>query len=142
MLDLQIKRAEPSDAAALLCLNTAFNGACTTEERIIDSLLGNTQEIVLIAYANGIPAGFLCGQICRCMCYKTPHGSVAELFVDSAYRRKGVAAQLVWEIEALFKQMDISTVDIATSVDNHKAQAFYASRGYAGKTKMIYRKRI
>ena len=141
-IDIQIKRAELSDAAALHRLNTAFNGDCTTEELIIDSLQNNKSEIVLIAFANSSPAGFLCGEICRSMCYDTLHGTVGELFVEENYRRQGIAAKLIKKIENIFKKMDISIVDIATSVDNHTAQAFYSSCGYTGKTKMIYRKNI
>jgi len=131
-----------SDVAALHRLNTAFNGDCTTEELIIDSLQYNKSEIVLIAYANSNPAGFLCGEICRSMCYKTLHGTVGELFVEEKYRRQVIAAKLIQEIENIFRKMDIFIVDIATSVENHTAQAFYSSCGYTGKTKMIYRKKI
>ena len=85
-MDIRIKRAELSDINALYTLNKAFNGDCTTEDLIIDSLLNNKQEIVLIAYADDNPAGFLCGQICLSMCYKTLHGEVGELYVDEEIR--------------------------------------------------------
>ncbi|MCL2546622.1 MAG: GNAT family N-acetyltransferase [Oscillospiraceae bacterium] len=141
-MDIRIKKAELSDAPALYRLNAVFNGNCTTEELIIDSLQNNTREIVMIAYANGAPAGFICGEICRSMCYKTPHGSVGELFVDDEYRRQGIAAKLINEIETEFKKMGVIIADIATSVDNRSAQALYKVCGYIGKTKMIFRKNI
>ncbi|MDR0288014.1 MAG: GNAT family N-acetyltransferase [Clostridiales bacterium] len=142
MMDIQIRKAELSDAAALHMLNTNFNGDCTTIELIIDSLQNNKQEIVLIAYANDKPAGFVCGEIHRSMCYKTKHGSVGELFVEEEYRRHGIATRLIQEVEDIFKKSGIITVDIATSVNNNTAQAVYSSCGYIGKTKMIYRKNI
>jgi len=139
-MHIRIKRAELSDVNALYNLNKAFNGECTTEDLIMDSLLNNKQEIVLIAYADDNPAGFLCGQICRSMCYRTLHGEVGELYVHEELRRKGIAKKLMEQIEAEFKRINIFIVDIATSVENHTAQAFYSSCGYTGKTKLIYRK--
>lgn len=126
----------------LYILNKAFNGDCTTEDLILDSLLNNKQEIVLIAYSNDNPTGFICGQICRSMCYKTIHGSVGELFVHEDYRKQGIAKKLIEQIEAEFKKININIVDIATSVENHTAQAFYSSCGYSCRTKLIYRKTI
>lgn len=141
-MSIQVKQAKISDSAILHSLNREFNGECTTEELIIDSLQNNNKEIVLIAYVNDSPAGFLCGEICRSMCYKTLHGSVGELFVREEYRKQGVATKLIQHIEDEFRQMGIIIVDIATSVENHTAQAFYSSCGYNGKTKMIFRKNI
>lgn len=141
-MDIRINRAELSDINALHNLNKAFNGDCTTEELIKESLLNNKQEIVLIAYADDNPAGFLCGQICHSMCYKTLHGEVGELFVHEEYRRQGIAKKLIEQIEAEFIKINILIVDIATSVENLTAQAFYSNCGYIGKTKLIYRKRI
>lgn len=132
--------AESSDINALYNLNKAFNGDCTTEELITDSLQNNKQEIVLIAYADDNPAGFICGKICRSMCYNTLHGEVGELYVHEEYRRQGIAKKLIERIEAEFKQNNICIVDIATSIGNHTAQAFYSSCGYTGKTRLIYRK--
>ena len=141
-MDIQIRKANLSDAPALYRLNSAFNGSCTTEELIIDSLQNNKHEIVLIAFVNGAPAGFLCGEICRSMCYKTPHGSISELFVENEYRRQGIAAKLIHEIETEFREMGVIVVDINTSADNHSAQTLYKSCGYIGKTKMVFRKNI
>ncbi|MDD4296956.1 MAG: GNAT family N-acetyltransferase [Ruminiclostridium sp.] len=141
-MDIRIKRAESSDIKALYNLNKAFNGDCTTEDLIIDSLQNNKQEIVLIAYADDNPAGFLCGKVCRSMCYKTLHGEVAELYVHEEYRRQGIAKKLIEQIEAEFRKNNIVIVDIATSVENQTAQAFYSNCGYKGKTKLIYRKKI
>lgn len=141
-MELYIKNADTSDVGALYTLNKAFNGDCTTEELIADSLLNNNHEIVLIAYVDEKPAGFLCGQICRSMCYKTLHGEIGELFVLEKYRRRGIAKMLIEHIETKFSNYNIYIVDIATSVKNHIAQSFYSSCGYEGKTKLVYRKNI
>lgn len=139
-MDIRIKKAELSDVEALYNLNRAFNGECTTAELINDSLQNNKQEIVLIAYVNNSPAGFLCGEICRSMCYKNLHGEIGELFVHEEYRRQGVAKKLIQFMEDEFNKINIFIIDIATSVENHTAQACYSSCGYTGKTKFIYRK--
>ena len=141
-MDIRIKKAELSDAEALYNLNRAFNGDCTTMELISISLCNNENEIVLIAYVDDNPAGFLCGEICHSMCYETLHGEVGELFVHEEYRKQGVAKRLISQIENEFKKVGICTVDIATSVENLSAQVFYAGCGYTGKTKFIYRKNI
>ena len=141
-MSLQIKRADMTDVIALHGLCLEFNGDFTTEELIADSLLNNRQEMVLVAYEDEFPVGFLCGQIRRSMCYEALHGEVAELYIREEYRRRGIAKKLVELIEFEFKKHDVFIIDIVTSLDNHTAQAFYSSCGYTRKTRLIYRKKI
>ena len=140
-MDIQVKRADVSDSNALYVLSkSAFNSDCATQQSITDSLRSNKREIILIAYVSGWPAGFLCGELYCSLCCNVLEGKVNELFVDEKYRKQGVATKLIGEIEAIFKNANVSVIEIAANINNHTAQAFYSSCGYQNKTRMIYYK--
>jgi len=142
-MEIIIRKATASDAKALFELNKEFNGVnATTEELIIDSLNNNHHEIVFIAFINEQAVGFICGQICRSMCYRTVHGEVGELFVSERYRQMGIAKKLMNLMEEEFKINNALIVTLQTSVQNKTAQLFYEHCGYSGKQKYIYRKNI
>jgi Acetyltransferases len=140
---MEIRKATFDDIPSLFVLNEEFNGVgSTTEEAMIDSMKSNHNEIVFIAYDNNCAVGFICGQVCQSVCYRTRHGDIAELFVSKKHRRKGIARHLINTLERFFLEMDIHVITLATSVDNVNAQALYEHCGYSGKNKLIYRKNI
>ena len=71
--NISIRCAVPADAADLELLNRAFNGDdVANAAHIAESLVQNPGEPVFIARVNGEPAGFICAQIKRSMCYRAP----------------------------------------------------------------------
>ena len=140
-MDIKIKRADVSDSNALYFLSKKlYDTDCADEDLIVDFLRNNKCGITFIAYASGIPAGYVSGGIYREIGCKIIEAEIKVLFVDDAYRRYGVATKLLFELEKIFDNENVSIINIYTSVNNQAAQAFYSSCGYDGKTRMIYRK--
>lgn len=142
-MKITIRKATAGDARSLFELNQEFNGVnATTEDLVADALKNNYQEIVFIAFVDEQAAGFICGQVCRSVCYRTLHGEIGELFVSEKYRQQGVGKQLMNHMEEEFRKNQAVIVTLATSVQNKTAQLFYEHCGYTGKQKYIYRKNI
>jgi ribosomal protein S18 acetylase RimI-like enzyme len=142
-MTIVIRRAEEGDADGLFQLNELFNGKdSTTIEELQKSLRYNKQEIVFVALSEENPAGFICGQIFKSMCYDTYYGEISELFVLERYRRKGIARQLIEKMEAEFKKNNIFSFQLFTGEDNITAQTLYLSCGFTRSEEWMYRKRI
>ena len=139
---IHIKRADISDAPALQQLNEAFNENGMTVESIAASLREERKEIIFIAYADGQPAGFISGITNQSIWYKSLYASVDELFVDEAYRRRGIASKLIEAMEAEFRIIGVAAAFILTGAKNEAAQAAYAKCGYEGYTRMEFKKNI
>ena len=54
-----------------------------------------------------------------------------DLVVDSAFRRQGVAAQLLDAVEAHGRELGCCRVTLEVRVDNGAARALYAREGFA-----------
>ena len=138
---LIIRKATINEASDFWQLNKEFHGEnAATIVSIKDSLTHNNKEIVMIAYYNGKPAGFVCGEISKSVCYMSDHGSIGELFVSGEYRRKGIGRLLIRSIEDIFKETGIKIVTLGTNVKNITAQKFYEECRYLKKDRIEYRK--
>ena len=141
-MEITVRKAAESDAQALYILNREFNGAegTSTAEGIARSLRENPAETVLLALADGVPAGFACGQVHTSMCYPGAPGELTELYVREAYRRRGIASRLLSALEAEFRGRSIPELLLVTGTANEAARAFYESRGYYATSHVIYLK--
>lgn len=140
---LELRIATGIDIVNLFELNEEFNGKnCTTKELIEKSIIANDQEIVCIAYVEGVAAGFICGQLFKSMCYAVNYAEITELYVREEYRRQGVATKLMNYIENIFKAKSIKGFQLFTGKDNVNAQAFYEKLGYKKTDELMYRKRL
>lgn len=143
MPNMEIRQAVPGDAEALALLNAAFNGSGLADAaHIRRSLENNAQEIVVIAYQAGRPAGFCCTQVVRSMCYAAPCAEITELYVEPAFRRRGVARRLLQQAEALCRLRGAEEFKLLTGGDNLPAQALYESLGYEPSGEKHYEKEI
>ena len=141
--NISIRRAIPADAADLELLNRAFNGEDVADAaHIAESLVQNPEEPVFIARVNGEPAGFICAQIKRSMCYRVPSAELTEMFVAPPHRRKGVASALICALEAELSSRGITEITILTGNDNLPAQALYAAMGYEPSGELHLEKEI
>lgn len=142
-MSIIIRKAIVDDASDVLQLNKEFNGEkAATLSSTIYSLTYNKQEIVMIAYNDSNPAGFICGITVKSVCYKSNHGHIGELFVAKKYRRMGIGKMLMLAMEDFFVKKGIGIVTLGTSISNTTAQKFYEQCGYLQKDRFRYRKHI
>lgn len=87
-------------------------------------------ETVLVAYADGEPAGFTSLRVIPYLDQDTPYAEVTQMHVRPQYRRRGIASQLVEAAEQQAIERGATCIHILTGTDNHDAQAFYRSAGY------------
>lgn len=140
---MEIRLANPNDAALLFEMNERFNGTgSTTKELLADSIANNSQEAVFIATVDGGTAGFCCVQLFKSMCYRSCYAEITELFVEEAYRQQGVATALMGYAEDYFRDKNVKGYQLFTGKQNKIAQAFYEKNGYTPSAEQMYRKRL
>ena len=139
-----VREATPDDALALQRMNAAFNGdGLPDADMIRAALLSKMQEYTCIAESDGVAVGFLCAQVLRSWCYETPTVEIAELYVDTAYRRQGAARQLMQLAEEIAaKRFGATKTVLLTGGRNLIAQTFYESQGYCRDGEIHYAKRL
>lgn len=136
-----IRRARPDDAPALLQMNTAFNGDTGICADDILRSLHTSPEIVLIALADGRPAGFCCAQVHRSFCYPAPVAEVTEMYVAPDFRHMGCAQKLLQQLEVhLQKQYGADEIHLLTGEQNHAAQSAYRRAGFLPHPEMYMTK--
>ena len=93
------------------------------------ALLQDPRTIFLVAFEDGVPAGFV-------LAYELPrrHGSnvtliVYEVEVHDAYRRRGIARRLLQELEQVARKRGIEEAFVLTEPDNLAASRLYESAG-------------
>jgi len=105
----------------LLEINGSDIQAVYAEYNLIDFI-----ETVVIAYANGAPAG--------CGCFKVFDSGTVEIkrmYVDKPYRQKGIAFKILNELEQWAKELGYTTAMLETGRRHHEALALYRKVGYA-----------
>ena len=141
--NIEVRLAVPSDTDALFHLNEVFNGSGeSTFDRVRQCLSAPGGETVVIAFVNQNPAGFLCGQFLRSMCYTADYVEMTELFVLEEYRRLGVASRLMAFLENYYQQRGIYAFQLFTGAKNTEAQTLYRKLGYQQTEELFMRKRI
>lgn len=141
-MHILIRPAGPGDAPALRCMNTAFNGDTAVSEQDIRSALVTGAEIVLIAEADGVPAGFCCAQVHHSFCYPAPVAEVTEMYVAEPFRRLGCASAMLRTLEELLARQGVDEIHLLTGVRNTAAQAAYEKAGFARKNEVYMTKEV
>lgn len=133
---MEIRRAKPQDAEELFRLNELF-GNTTTLEAIKESLTENNREIVCIAYAGGISAGYCVGLIVDSMCYSEKRVYIEALYVRDGYRKQGIGEALISCIEKEALLQGISHIHITVHSENIRALSLYHKIGYANTGEIL-----
>ena len=85
-----VRRATPADADAIARLNLAFNDLRTTPAHIADHIANRSHfETPFVAELAGEIVGIACLRLLPTLCDPTPYAELTELYVDSAYHRRG-----------------------------------------------------
>ncbi len=92
------------------------------------------QSILLIAHANGEPAGFTQLYPSFSSLSMARIFVLNDLFVAATARRQGTASQLLSAATALARQLGAVALTLSTALDNHAAQALYEGSGWQRDT--------
>ena len=131
MISVTIRMATADDAAAIVHLNTLFNGSSEPADKLAPRLADpHHVEKALLAEWDGQVVGFAGLRMAPALFYPTPQAELTELFVLEAYRRRGVGRALIAYAEALAQEQGAESLLILTDLNNVAAQALYHAAGY------------
>jgi len=129
---ITVRVATTADLDGLARLNALFNGVDTTAEQIAERLADpRCVEIPIVAEVDHRIVGFAGVRVVPQIFYAGAHAELTELFVEEGYRRRGIARALIEFAERLAESQGADKVVIHTGEDNHAAQTFYSTMGYA-----------
>ena len=139
-----VRLANGQDAEQLYSLNLAFNGKGeTTIENIRMSIQRNQQELVVIDEEEGLLVGFVCVQLKKSFCYDDYMPEITEVYVDPAYRRRGVASKMILFAEACCAgKYPLHKIELLTGAKNLVAQNTYRKLEYSVDEEIHLSKRI
>lgn len=127
-----VRLANERDAEQLNLLNLAFYGKGeTTTENILASIRHNQQEVIVVDEEDGVLVGFLCVQLKKSFCYDDYMPEITEVYVDSAFRRKGIASCMILFAEDYCRSnYPLRKLELLTGIKNVTAQSVYRKLGY------------
>ncbi len=128
---MKIRLADKQDMLELSRLNAAFNGG----EESIAALAARFEdprriEWPVVAEVDGRLVGFAALRLAPGLFYPEPHAEMTELYVEDAYRRRGIGRELVQYVERLAVEMGAVELWLMTGKENLPAQDFYRALGY------------
>lgn len=135
--------AVPADAEALVRLNAAFNEVDDVSAAYVRRSLEEAAEVVVVADADGMLAGFCCAQVHHSFCYPAPVAEVTEMYVDDGFRRRGCAQGMLSFLEGrLHSTYGVDEIHLLTGTTNHAARAAYEKAGFRAKNEMYMTKEV
>ena len=139
-----VRKATVKDAEQLGVLNDEFNGAGeTTLDNIRNSLKYNQQEVVIVDDENGVLTGFVCVQLKKSFCYDAYMPEITEVYVRPAYRKKGVASEMIaFAEDYCIKNYPLHKYELLTGTENIIAQFLYNRLGYTDDGELHLSKRV
>ena len=139
-----VTKATVNDAEQLSALNDEFNGEGeTTIENIRQSLLSNRQEVVIVDDENGVLTGFVCVQLKKSFCYDEYMPEITEVYVRPAYRKQGIASQMIsYAEDYCIKNYPLHKYELLTGNENLIAQSVYSKLGYTNDNEIHLSKRV
>ena len=139
-----IRKATENDAEQLNFLNIEFNGEDEASiDNIRDSLKNNKQEVVIVAEEDDMLVGFVCVQLKKSFCYDDYMPEITEVYVKSAYRKRGIASEMISFAEAYCgKNYPVHKYELLTGKENFVAQSVYSKLGYIDDKELHLSKRV
>jgi len=128
-LFISIKQATVNDLEKLYEIERECFTAEAFTKQVLTLLLQDSNSVSLIAQVNGEIAGFIIGLIQHIRGIKTGH--IYTIDVATKYRRKGVGAKLLKEIERIFAQKGVKVCYLEARQNNVAALKLYKKQSYA-----------
>ena len=130
-MQILTRLAIPSDAAAILHLNAAFNDVRAPVEHIAAHIAQRSHfETPFVASIDGQVVGLACLRLIPMLCDPIPSAELTELIVDPHFRRQGVGHALVRRVEQAAREQGARMLSLMTAWHNTQAHAFYHAMGY------------
>jgi ribosomal protein S18 acetylase RimI-like enzyme len=76
------------------------------------------------------------------MCYGEPWAELTELYVQVAYRRRGLGRMLVEYAEAIARQHGATAINLLVNASNVSGQSLYRALGYCLKREVSFEKQL
>jgi len=109
---------------------------------MVKFLKQNDHEIICIAYADDVAAGYCTALIINSICYKNCRLDIESLYVREEYRNKGIGKALISFMEKEASARNITHFHISTSEKNTVARALYGKLGYKNTGEMLLDKTL
>ncbi|MBN1263212.1 MAG: GNAT family N-acetyltransferase [Candidatus Pacebacteria bacterium] len=109
----------------------------------LEKAINKNDPFILAAYEGGKLVGFITFEISKADYFDTKikrYGEVIELFVDKAYRGKGIGKKLMRATEDFFKSKSISYIKLQCSTFNKKAIGFYQHLSYINRQVFMFKR--
>lgn len=138
-----VRRAKPADVEALLPLVSAyrrFYGQPADpggERRFMAKHLRDDSSVVFFALCDGGAAGFVQLFESWSTVWLAPVLIVEDLFVDEAYRGRGIATQLINAAVSFAREGGAVAMFLETAADNERAQAVYEREGWRREEQFV-----
>ena len=101
----------------------------------------NNDSLVLVGESQGVVSGFIVAHKQSLERYKEKTvGLIGACFVHALYRRRGLARQLVEQVQAWFQQQHINYVDVVWDEGNIQAEKFWITLGFKPGQIRAYKK--
>ncbi len=139
-----VRIAAAKDVVQLGILNDEFNGKDkTTIDHIRNSIVNNKQEVVIVDDENEVLTGFVCVQLKKSFCYDEYMPEITEVYVNPAYRRKGIATEMIaFAEDYCTRNYPLHKYELLTGKNNMIAQSVYGKLGYRDDGELHLSKRI
>ena len=126
-----IRIAKHEDAAEIARLNTLFNG-CSEPAAHYAARLRDPRRVdtPILAEVDGHCAGIASLRLAPQVFYAGLYAELTELFVEEAYRRRGIGRALLTYAERIAAEAGAAEIVIRTGFKNLAAQQLYRARGF------------
>jgi GNAT superfamily N-acetyltransferase len=128
---IRTRIATLDDAPELARLNLLFNQIDDAAEVIAARMADSRRvETPIIAELERRVVGFASVHVSHSIFYPSPRAEVTELFVEEAYRRRGVGRALMAHAEHIAREQDAADLIVLTDFYNHESQGLYRALGF------------
>ena len=139
-----IRPAVPADAAAIAGLSgeLGYPVSPAAVARRLERLLPRPDQVVLVADAGGLLAGWIHGAEQE-LVEAERRCEILGLVIDQRRRREGTARRLVAAVEEWAVSRGLGEMSVRSNVTRAESHPFYEAIGYRRvKTQQVYRKRL
>ncbi len=124
---MEIYRLGPGDEARVAHATPLFDRP--PHPAAVQAFLADPASVLLVAYIDGAPVGFLRAHELRQLDTPRPQVLLYEIAVTPAFQRRGVARRLIDALKTICGGRDAAELFVITTATNLPAMALYRSTG-------------